>query len=400
MVSPMEFVPASRPTARSHVALGLFALSGTITSAALALHLTAEAGPAVDQWGLPGFEGILAVVTGGVGYLILRSTSNPTGWIFTGLGLSSSLQYIAEEYAAAGLPPGPTLAGAVTVAWIAEWIWVPLVASIGLLLLIFPDDRIGSRPGRIIAGIGATAAATAMVGAALLSPRVVTWDVANPYAITQDAALGDSVFGISAGVMMLSLVAAAIRLIARLRRARGVRRQQLKWFVYAAAFASVSLVFSAIPATTAVGSKFAVIGVVAIAAASAVAVLRYRLYDIDLVINRTLVYVTLTVLLAGAYAGSVFLLQLILTARTDRSQMVVAVSTLAVAALFRPLRGRVQEFIDRRFDRRHYDSRITVDRLRHQIREAVDVGTLEVVVLTAVRDTVAPRDVVLWLRPR
>lgn len=105
-------------------------------------------------------------------------------------------------------------------------------------------------------------------------------------------------------------------------------------------------------------------------------------------------------LLAGAYAASVFVLQLLLTANTDRSQLVVAVSTLAVAALFRPLRERVQAFIDRRFDRRRYDSRRMVDQLRHQVRDAVDVQTLEVVVLTAVRDTVAPRDVALWLRPR
>lgn len=287
----MEPVPAARPRARTPVALGFLALSTTITGAALVLHLNAEAAPEVDQWGLPGFEGILAVVTASIGYLILRSTSNPTGWIFTGLGVSSSLQYIAEEYAAAGLPPGPTLAGAVTVAWIAEWIWVPLVASIGLLLLIFPDDRLDSLPGRIIAAVGAAAATAAVFAAAFLGPRVVTWDVPNPYAINQDPQLYDGIFGVGAIVMMLSLVAAAVRLVARLRRATGVRRQQLKWFVYASAYASVSLVFSAIPATTAVASKFAVFGVVAIAAASAVAVLRYRLYDIDVVINRTLVYV-------------------------------------------------------------------------------------------------------------
>ena len=383
---------------RRRLALFMFATSMVVTATAAAFHLKAEATASADQWGLPGFEGALAVASALVGYLIARRTSNPTGWIFSSMGLGAGLQYLAEQYSAAALDPGSSLPGAVTVPWIAEWIWVPFIAAIGLLLLLFPDDRIGSRPGRAIASVGAAGVVATFFSAAFMSPRVETWDVANPYSITSNPELYDVAFSIAAMVMMLSLLAAAIRLVVRLRRATGVRRQQLKWFAYAAVFASVGNIFGAIPATSVVGSKFAVVGIISIAVASGIAVLKYRLYDIDVVINRTLVYGVMTAILAGAYAGLVFAFQSLLTPITAESDLAIAGSTLAVAALFRPLRSRVQGFVDRRFYRRKFDTQRTIEQFSAHLRDEVDLRAVSEQLVGVVRDTMQPTHASLWLR--
>ena len=386
--------------ARARVALGLFVITITLTAAAAWLHLTrADRLTNPDQWGLPGFEGILAVSTALIGLLIARRTSNPTGWIFTIMGLGSGGQYLTEEYSSAALAAGAALPGAYTTAWVAEWIWVPMVGSIGLLLLVFPDDRIESRPGRAIASMLALGSFASFFSAAFLSPMVATWDVPNPYSIGNDQGFADVVFSIAAMVMMLSIVAAAIRLAARLRRATGVRRQQLKWFAYAAVFASISMVFSAIPATLAVGSKFAVFGIIGIAFASGIAVLKYRLYDIDVVINRTLVYATLTAVLAVMYVGLVFAFQAIMSPFTAESDLAIAASTLGVAALFRPVRSRVQDFIDRRFYRRKFDAEQTVAEFSVRLRDEVELSAVTSQLTGVVRDTMQPAHVSLWLRP-
>lgn len=383
---------------RAGLALGLFATSMVVTAVAAAFHVSAEAGPTADQWGLPGFEGVLAVVTALVGYLIARRTSNPTGWIYSGIGVGSSLQYLTEQYATAVLILGSDLPAGATVAWVAEWVWIPLVASIALLLLVFPDDRIESRPGRSIAAVLAAGTLGSFLVAAFLSPRVTTWDVANPYSLGVDRELADSALGMAAMVIMLAMVAAAIRLVARLRRATGVRRQQLKWFAYAAVYASISMVFGAIPATSAVGSKFAVVGIIAIAVASAIAVLKYRLYDIDVVINRTLVYVILTAILAGAYIGTVFALQALLAPFAAQSDLAIAGSTLAVAALFRPARHRVQDFIDRRFYRRKFDAEQTLQDFSARLRDEVDLGAVSAQLAGAVRQTLEPAHLSIWMK--
>ena len=387
-----------RSETRARLAVVIFSISMALTSGAAWIHLTAERTTIADEWGLPGFEGILAVATASVGLLIARRTSNPTGWIYTIMGLGSGAQYLTEEYSKAALAAGATLPGAETAAWVAEWIWVPLVASVGLLLIVFPDDRIESRPGRAIAGLLALGAFGSFFAAAFLIPRVATWDVPNPYAVNSDPGFADTVFGIAAMLMMLSVVAAAVRLASRVRRSSGVRRQQLKWFAYAAVYASVSLVFSAIPATTEVGSKFAVFGIISIAIASAIAVLKYRLYDIDLVINRTLVYAVLTAVLALLYVGLVFGFQTLLSPVTAESDLAIAGSTLAVAALFRPVRSRVQDFIDRRFYRRKFDAERTVAEFNVRLRDEVELEAVTGRLIDVARDTMQPAHVSVWLR--
>lgn len=384
---------------RGRLAMVLFATTIALTAAAAWLHLTAERTTIADEWGLPGAEGILAVGTALVGVLIARRTSNPTGWIFTTMGLGSAAQYLTEEYSKAALAAGASLPGPATAAWVAEWIWVPLVGSVGLLLLVFPDDRIESRPGRVIASFLVVGAFTSFLAAAFLSPMVATWDVPNPYHfVGTDQEQADAVFIVAVLVMMLSAVAAAVRLIVRLRHATGIRRQQLKWFAYAAVFASISMVFSALPATTEVASKFTVFGIISIAVASAIAVLKYRLYDIDLVINRTLVYATLTAVLGAMYIGLVFGFQAILSPFTAQSDLAIAGSTLAVAALFRPVRTRVQDFIDKRFYRQKFDAQRTVDEFSSHLRDEVDLAAVSTRLVDVVNDTMRPVHASIWLR--
>jgi hypothetical protein len=201
----------------------------------------------------------------------------------------------------------------------------------------------------------------------------------------------------------LLLVAGGTAAIVRFRRSRGDERQQLKWFAYAVAVMVVlfMLWFSLeLAGVVAVGALVFVVPLMGLPIAVGVAILRYRLYDIDLVINRTLVYGSLTALLAATYLGGVVLLQGTFRALTGQeSQLAIVASTLLIAALFVPLRRRVQGFIDRRFYRHKYDATRTLQDFSARLREKTDLDSLDIELLAVVRETVHPEHVSLWLRP-
>jgi hypothetical protein len=207
----------------------------------------------------------------------------------------------------------------------------------------------------------------------------------------------------TAGALAGTLAAVA-SLFVRLRRSRGVERQQVKWFVYAGVMAALGFVLQfplqPWPALSAGASVAFAVGFSLVAIAAAMAVLRYRLYDIDLIINRTLVYGALTAALALAYWASVLVLQPLLRPLTQGSELAVAGSTLAVAALFRPLRTRIQAVVDRRFYRRKYDATKTLQAFNARLREEVDLDTLTDELLQVVRETLQPANASLWLRER
>ena len=198
-------------------------------------------------------------------------------------------------------------------------------------------------------------------------------------------------------------------MLVRFRRSRGEERLQLKWFVLTIVLVLTFVAAAGIAAEVAPAASganpveevcfyLALLGVAALPVASAAAILKYRLYDIDLVINRALVYGALTASLAGAYLGSVLLLQLALSPLTDESDLAVAGSTLAVAALFRPARGRIQALVDRRFYRRRYDAARTLESFGGRLRDEVDLDALGADLRAAVAETVQPAHISLWLR--
>jgi hypothetical protein len=202
-------------------------------------------------------------------------------------------------------------------------------------------------------------------------------------------------------VAVAVFLAIVVSLVRRFRRAQGVERQQLKWLVYSAAVILVAGIGGTIfvePVSTDTSNALESLAVTTYPIALGVAMLRYRLYDIDVVINRTLVYGALTAILAGVYIGCVLLLQLVLDPVTSGSSLAVAVSTLAVAALFRPARARIQAAVDRRFYRRKYDAAHTLEDFSARLREQVDLDALGGELRTVVAETMQPAHVSLWLR--
>src|SRR5215216_1618747 len=262
--------------------------------------------------------------------------------------------------------------------------------------LLFPDGRPPSPPWRLVAWL--TGAVTALVAAlAAVQPAIELDDghvVDNPIGVAGVGDPEESLLSVALGLLVLAAVAS---LVVRFRRSRGEERLQLKWFTYAGALLPLVLLGDFLP-SSASNVLFAV-GISFLPVAAGIAILRYRLYEIDRLINRTLVYGLLTVLLAGVYAGLVLVLgELSGGLAGGTPSWVVAGATLAVAALFQPARRRVQAVVDRRFNRRRYDAARTVEGFAVRLRDQVDLQALHHELLAVVDQTVAPTRASLWLR--
>jgi hypothetical protein len=344
-----------------------------------------------------------------VGALVISRRGNPMGWVFCATGIVLSLNWAGDELANYALLQRPdALPGGTAFEAISSASQVPAFCLFGLVLLLFPSGSVHSRRERITlrALIGA-----AVVGALAYGLGEGTFEepfqrFANPIGIPGTRAVFGTVAGLSWFVCLLAVSASAFALIRRLRRSTGVERLQLKWMVYAGAvLAGVFLIifptffFEDVPSSVESlrGNAFTLASA-GIPVAAGIAILRYRLYEIDAVINRTLVYAVLTAMLAGTYLGSVLLLQLALDPITSGSSLAVAVSTLAVAALFRPARTRVQSAVDRRFYRRRYDAARTLEGFSARLRHEVDLDALGGELRDVVRETMQPAHVSLWLR--
>jgi hypothetical protein len=336
----------------------------------------------------------------GVGALIVANRpGNAIGWVFAAIALLAVTGALAEEYAGYAVRTRPgLLPGAVLAGWYTGWAWYPTVALVLVFTpLLFPDGRPPSPPWRLVAWL--TGAMTALVAALAAVQPVIELDdghvVDNPIGV---AGLGDpegSVLSVALGVLALAAVAS---LVVRFRRSRGEERLQLKWFTYASALLPLVLVGDFLPA--AVGNVLFAVGISLLPVAAGIAILRYRLYEIDRLINRTLVYGLVTVLLAGVYTGLVLALgQLSGGIGTRTPSWAVAGATLAVATLFHPARRRVQAVVDRRFNRRRYDAARTVEGFSARLRDQVDLDSLSAELLDVVVHTVQPTRASLWLRP-
>jgi hypothetical protein len=286
-----------------------------------------------------------------------------------------------------------------------NWIPWPALAAFLLLLLLFPDGQPPSRRWRPIGWAIVAYCAVIMAFMALYPGLVSTPDLDNPFAPSGAAGklmreLQSSAVVPAAGIALL--VASASAPLVRFRRARATQRQQLKWFAYAVALLLVILVVPSFPLppwAKDVNGILVVVAVWGIAAAIGIAVLRYRLYDIDRVVNRTLVYGLLTAVLGGVYAGIVLLLgQLFGRIGGQPPTGAVAGATLAVAALFQPARRCIQQAVDRRFNRRKYDVARTVEAFSGRLRDEVDLDALSAELLAVVDQTMQPTRTWLWLR--
>ena len=338
-----------------------------------------------------------------------RRPANPVGWIIAGTVVTVGISDFVESYAVYALYTDPgSLPGGETMALVSNWIFIPaLFAAPSMLFLLFPDGKLVSRrwiPVFWVVILTTCAAITTSIFQPVLNDPPFE-GVVNPLGFSPPQALLAPLSYIGWPGMAASFLVAALAMILRLRRSRGVERQQLKWLAAAAAvlpLASVAGVVSYYLGYESISGFLAIFSVVPIFFAAGYAVLRYRLYDIDVVINRALVFGSLTATLALVYFGGVTATQQLfraLTGQQQQLQLAVVASTLLIAALFNPLRGRIQGFIDRRFYRSKYDAAKTVSAFSAKLRDETDLEQLNAELLSVVRETMQPEHASLWLRP-
>ena len=332
-----------------------------------------------------------------------RQPRNSIGWLFCSVGVTIGLNSFAGDYAEFWLASGfgPDSVGE-TAAWLSSWLWFLLVyVPMSFLLLLFPDGRPPSPRWRPVAWGVALGTAGGVVGYALKAGPLVDFPhIANPYGVDSPVV---GMVGVAGSIVAAgSMVASAVSLIVRLRRAESVERQQIKWLAYGGAVmvgilgAGGLITLWSVPASIVVMS----VSLLGLPVFTGIAIVKYRLYDIDLLINRTLVYGALTAMLVLVYLCGVVLLQQALRALTGHeSQLAVVASTLTIAALFNPLRRRIQTFIDRRFYRRKYDAGKTLEAFSTKLRDETDLDALNDDLLGVVRETMQPTHLSLWLRP-
>ena len=355
------------------------------------------------RWGFRGWQlynGILWTLIGGL--ITKRKPKNPIGWLFLFSGTFAALLGALEEYAVhvVLVDPGVMPGGAVA-AWFASWRWVP---SMGLLmihvLLIFPNGQLLSPKWRVVAWLGFAWIIAASLFIAFLPGPISNFPfVNNPFGLENFPTITSTdeiafVHPIITAVILIGV--SVLSLVIRFRKSSGKLRQQIKWVVYAGLFGPLTVIMGFVEGFF--GDISLILFITFLAASFGIAILRYRLYDIDLVIRRTLSYSLLSILLAGVYFGSVIALQSIVAAIGDeQSPIITILSTLAIASLFNPLRVRVQDFIDRRFYRKNYDAEKALARFAATARDEVELERITNELLGVVEETMRPEHVSLRL---
>ena len=346
-----------------------------------------------------------------VGALIAsRHPKNPVGWICLAIGLFWMLIFLGDSIPGTGPYP-------VTIAALTQATWIPPVGLLGIyLILLFPDGKLPSRRWRPLAWLSGVVMVLASLGITFApGPLEGHPGVRNPFGLE---ALGHPWVATAVFIVLLLLplcmVASALSLVLRYRRSRGEEREQIKWIAFAATVVGLLYLIAMVSSLTFSGpwggagtplwlgllQQAALVTFSAVPIAVGFAVLNYRLYEIDLIINRTLVYGTLTITLVVLYFGGIVVLQRIFVTLTDQqSTLAVVASTLLIAALFTPLRHRIQGFIDRRFYRRKYDARRTLETFSIKLRDETDLEALNNDLVGVVRETMQPAHVSVWLRP-
>ena len=361
--------------------------------------------------------GVIFLIFPLVGALIAsRRPRNAIGWILLAEGLLWMFLGMTDLYGTYGVARPGSVPFPVGVAAVNNFMWVPAVGLLGTyVFLLFPDGRLPSRRWRPLAWLSGTVIVlvSILVG---LTPGGLQGlgGIRNPYALEGYPWLETVAYTVLP-LLPLCMLASVISLVMRYRRSRGEERQQIKWIAFAASFVGLLYLIAMVCAFIfPSGAWFQagsplwldLFGYAALSSFTLVpiaigfAVLRYRLYDIDILINRTLVYGSITVLLALVYFGGVAGLQRLLAPVTGQdSQLAIVASTLAIAALFNPLRRRTQRFIDQRFYRRKYDAAKTLEQFSSKLRDETNLNSLRGDILAVVRETMQPEHVSFWLAP-
>jgi hypothetical protein len=338
---------------------------------------------------------------------------HPVGWLFCTIGLLVSVDHFCAEYATYALLAQPeALPAGEAAAWIRSWMWI-VTGGLGVfLVLLFPNGRLPSIRWRYVAWLNVFVIVLGSIAVAL-SPGPVDAlapEIRNPLGIDSlRIALGQAVVDLVEGMQIVVALSAAVSPFVRLRHAGFEERQQIKWFAYAATILIVgALLSSRVPEVwevwwvSRVGFALYIAGIVGLPVAVGIAILHHHLYDINLIINRTLVYGSLTASLVLVYLGGVAATEAAfraLTGQVKQPQLAIVVSTLVIAALFNPLRRRIQAFIDRRFYRKKYDAAKTLEAFSAKLRDETDLDALSGDLIGVVRETMQPAHVSLWLRP-
>src|SRR5215210_7115400 len=345
-----------------------------------------------------------------VGALIAsRHPENLVGWLLCLYGLVISISHFGAQYAIYALLAQPdSLPAGEAMAWILSWVWPILNGLTVFYILLFPTGRLPSRHWRWLGWLTVTFVVVGVILAAFSSGALlgILGPIRNPLGIE---GFSNIYYKAILFIMTPLLTAAAVLAVfMRLRRAIGVERQQIKWFAYAAvATVSAGILAYIIPRVVETPLWFERVGfalniafIPAIPISIGIAILRYRLYDIDILINRTLVYGSLTAMLVALYFVGIVVLQRFFVLLTGQQSTLAAVaSTLLIAALFSPMRRRIQSFIDRGFYRRKYDAARTLEVFSAKLRDETDLDALSEDLVGVVRETMQPAHVSLWLRP-
>jgi hypothetical protein len=390
---------SSRTASRLAWAIGALCLAGTVAE----LVLTGRSGALGRQFAEFAGAGGALVAYPVVGALVAaRQPRNPVGWQLLVVGGFLTLLINGDAYAGYALAAAPgSLPGGLLVAWISGVSFAPLVWVLLILLpLYFPTGRLLSPRWRLVAWVGAAFMVLAIVGTGLLPDAIDVGGIGvvrNPFAVPAATPVLHLLITLAMVFLLLGIAGAVAAVVVRFRHARGVERAQLKWFTYAVAL--TPLPFIAYVAIPGLANLLAIVILPLVPVSIGIAILRHRLYDIDRLINRTLVYATLTAVLGVGYLGVVLLLRQLFGRYTGQTNLAVAGSTLAVAALFQPARRRIQQAVDRHFNRRKYDAAKTIQAFSARLRDHLDLDTLSAELLAVVDQTMEPTGVSLWLRP-
>ena len=405
------------------LAWSLAVLSLVLCAAAIGLYLATRSLHPPSSWGTGGDSAVLIFVLPFltfplVGALIASNRpKNPIGWICLAVGIFWMLANLSSSYgmyglrvASPGSVPFPAAIGSV-----GEWMWAPAVGLGICLILLFPDGRLPSRRWRPLAWLSGAAIFLVSAGFALSpGPMEGLLGIPNPFGLEEYPWIADAAQGVILLLLFLCILASAASLVLRFLRSGGEEREQIKWLAFAASilglvgFSSFVIPGIIVPDATGGANRLwenlledaVTLSFAGVPVAVGVAVLKYRLYDIEVVINRTLVYGTLTATLVALYFGGIVVLQRAFVFLTgQKSTLAVVASTLLIAALFNPLRRRIQWFIDRSFYRSKYNAAKTLEGFSVKLRDETDLEALSDDLVGVVRETMQPAHVSLWLRP-